>query len=134
MRNVDKWLPTKYVMRKGKLIGSRNRSMLSVSSRLMADLTASFYQHYIPIHARGNLADLGCGNVPLYETYKSFTTANTCVDWSNSTHKNQYLDVECDLNKPLPLESDSFDTIIISDVLEHIANPELIWAEMARIL
>jgi SAM-dependent methyltransferase len=134
MKNVHHWLPTKYVFRKGKLTGSRNPAFLGVSSRLNADLTASFYHRYIPLHVRGHLVDLGCGNVPLYEAYKQLITENTCVDWGNSAHQNQYVDVECDLNKPLPFEAASFDTIIISDVLEHIANPEMIWAEMSRIL
>jgi SAM-dependent methyltransferase len=100
----------------------------------MTDITASFYQHYIPLHVKGSLADLGCGNVPFFPLYKDYATSITCADWPNSAHSNQYLDYECDLNKPLPFASESFDTIIISEVLEHIANPELIWTEMARIL
>jgi SAM-dependent methyltransferase len=32
------------------------------------------------------------------------------------------------------MESSSFDTILIADVLEHIANPEVFMKEMARLL
>lgn len=134
MKNKDLWAPTKYEYRNGKLRGSNNPKHLAVSSRLMTDITASLYQKYIRKYAKGKLVDLGCGNVPFYSAYKDHITGNTCVDWPNTLHKNQYLDVECDLNQPLPLPDCYFDTIIISEVLEHIANPELVWAEMKRIL
>jgi SAM-dependent methyltransferase len=100
----------------------------------MTDITASFYQRFIPVYVKGSLADLGCGNVPLYDVYKNHVTENICVDWPNTMHSNQFLDYECDLNNPLPIPAARFDTIIISEVLEHIANPEVIWAEMSRIL
>lgn len=134
MKNVHEWQSTKYIFRKGKLIASRNPSDVGVTSRLYADLTAAFYDRFIPQYTKGHLADLGCGNVPLYHAYKNYISEVTCVDWANSLHENKYLDVVCDLNKSLPFEENHFDTIIISDVLEHIAQPEIIWAEMSRIL
>jgi SAM-dependent methyltransferase len=134
MKNVSQWTPTKYEFRNNKLRGSRNPKFLTISSRLMADITAAFYQEYIAKYATGKLVDLGCGNVPFYDLYKDLVSDNVCVDWPNSAHKNQYLDFECDLNKHFPFADAEFDTIIISEVLEHISNPELIWSEMARIL
>lgn len=134
MQNTNAWSPTKYVFRNGKLRASRNSSHVSVSSRLMTDITASFYQRAVPEHVRGRLADLGCGNVPFFELYRPYITTSTCVDWPNSLHRNQYLDVEADLNAKLPLPDQEFDTIILSEVLEHIAEPELLWSEMSRIL
>jgi SAM-dependent methyltransferase len=134
MRNSERWFPTKYELKGQKLRGSRNKNFLSVSSRLMADITASFYQENLPKYAKGRLIDLGCGNIPFYGTYRDLINENICVDWPNSGHKNEYLDFECDLNQQLPFHESEFDTIIISEVLEHISNPELTWSEMARIL
>lgn len=134
MKNVNHWLPTKYEVKGNRLRGSRNPVHLSISSRLMTDITGSFYQQYIPKYVRGKLADLGCGNVPFYDVYKNLVSENICVDWPNTMHKNQFLDFECDLNKPLPFSTWEFDSIIISEVLEHISSPEIIWSEMARIL
>lgn len=134
MKNSEQWVPTKYELKDGVLRGSRNPKKLSVSSRLMSDKIAGFYQKYLPLHAQGRLADLGCGYVPFYMAYKDLVTTTTCVDWPNSAHKNDLLDVTCDLNQPLPLPDHSADTIVLSDVLEHIANPTLLWQEMTRVL
>lgn len=134
MKNKENWFSTKYEYKNGRLRASRNPKFVSVSSRLMTDITGGFYQQYIPKHVTGKLADLGCGHVPFYETYKPYVTENTCIDWPNSAHVNQYLDLTCDLNQPIPLPDSSFNTIIISEVLEHIAEPDLIWNEMNRLL
>lgn len=134
MKNKGNWTPSKFVFRKGKLISSRNSQEVSIGSRLITDIIASYYQLYIPKYATGKLIDLGCGKVPLYEAYKNYIIDNKCVDWENTLHKNEFLDYECDLTKKLPFTDGEFDTIILSDVLEHIPHPEGLWQEMSRIL
>ncbi len=134
MRNRDKWKPSKFVYRNGKLQASRDRREVSVGSRLTADIVARFYDENLKKYARGKLLDLGCGKVPLFLAYRDYITENICVDWGNSLHKNEFLDLECDLREDLPFSEGEFDTILLSDVLEHIPNPEHLWSEMARIL
>lgn len=134
MKNKDRWIPSKFVHRKGKLIGSRNPKELGIGSRLVADITAGFYDTNLKRYAGGKLIDLGCGKVPLFETYKDLVSDNICVDWEQTFHKNDYLDFECDLTKELPFNDGEFDTIILSDVLEHIPQPGKFWREMSRIL
>lgn len=134
MRNESLWKPTKFIYRNGKLKGSQNSQELSLSSRLVANIVASYYDANLKLHARGKLIDLGCGKVPFFGAYKEYITSSTCADWATDLNKNQFLDITCDLNKQLPIESESFDTIILSDVLEHIYKPEVLWGEMNRIL
>lgn len=134
MKNATSWKPSKFTYRKGKLIGSRNPQDVAPSSRLMADVVAKHYDNYIKHHVSGSLLDLGCGKVPLYECYKQYISDNTCIDWGNTAHKNAYLDLEHDLNTKLPLDDEQFDTIILSDVLEHIYQPLVLWREMHRVL
>lgn len=134
MINKEKWHPSKFEYKKGKLSASRNVSELSVSSRLMVDIIAKLYDEYIPKYAKGKLVDLGCGKVPLYATYKDYITENICVDWGNSFHGIKYLDYECDLSQKLPFNDNEFDTVILSDVLEHIAEPEKLMTEISRIM
>jgi SAM-dependent methyltransferase len=134
MKNADRWRPSKYVFRKGRLVASRDRKEVGVASRLFTNLVAGFYDRNIKQHARGRLLDLGCGFVPLYEAYKGYVSDSVCVDWENTLHKNDYLDFGCDLTKPLPFKDAEFSTIILSDVLEHMPEPQELWREMTRIL
>jgi SAM-dependent methyltransferase len=134
MRNQEKWKPSKYVYKQGKLIASREPKEVGIGSRLIVDLIADFYDSNLEQHAKGKLLDLGCGKVPLYEAYREFVTDIICIDWSNTLHKNEYLDYELDLTKKLPFSDKEFDTIILSDVLEHIPVPGQLWKEMTRIL
>ncbi len=134
MRNAEQWKPSKFVYHNGKLRGSRDTKAVGVASRLMVDLIAGFYQRELPNYAKGHLVDLGCGKVPLYATYKDLVERNTCVDWANTHHPNPYLDQEQDLNQPIAFPDASFDTIVLSDVLEHIRTPEELVREMHRVL
>lgn len=130
MKNAQDWQPTKFVQRGGRLRSSRDSVDVGRSSRLITDLVARVYDEFLPGHAHGRLLDLGCGKVPLYGRYRTLVSDVTCVDWAADLH----IDQECDLAQPLPFASESFDTIILSDVLEHVPDPALLWREMARML
>lgn len=134
MRNADQWTPSKFVYHRGVLRGSRDPKALGIASRVIADLTARFYQRELTKFAKGQLLDLGCGKVPFYGVYKDLVSEAVCVDWSNTLHANPYVDHEIDLNGPIGLRSDSFDTVILSEVLEHIRKPEILMSEMHRLL
>jgi len=134
MRNREKWRPSKFEYAGGKLVASPNELEVGLGSRLIVNLVACHYDRYTKQHARGRLIDLGCGRVPLYDVYKNYVTDNVCVDWINTIHRNDFVDYECDLSQALPFCDEAFETIIISDVLEHIPNPDVIWREMSRIL
>lgn len=134
MKNIDEWTPSKFVYHRGRLIASRNTKEAGLPSRLIVGIVAEYYDTYIKQFAKGRLIDLGCGKVPLFEVYRDYADEIICVDWENTLHQNQFVDFECDLNEHLPFIDGEFDTIILSDVLEHIQKPDQLWAEMARIL
>jgi SAM-dependent methyltransferase len=113
---------------------SRKPTDLSISSRFSADMVAPYYEKVIRAHAQGRLLDMGCGYVPLYETYRDLVSENICIDWDNITHVNPYLDHIVDLTNALPFESCSVDTVLLTDVLEHIPEPMNLICEIARIL
>jgi SAM-dependent methyltransferase len=134
MRNEQTWKPTKYQLIRGSLRSSTDSTDVKPGSRLIVECVAKFYDCAIPKYASGRLIDLGCGKAPLYIKYKQYVSSVTCVDWGNTAHKNDHLDIECDLTQRLPLDDSSFDTVILSDVLEHVPDPSLLWSEIVRIL
>ena len=134
MKHREQWKPGKFVYRRGRLAASRDTTEVSVVSRLVTDLIAGRYHASLGKYASGRLLDLGCGKVPLYGAYKNLVTDNTCVDWGNSLHDNPFLDQQCDLTQPLPFSDGEYNTVILSDVLEHIPEPGHLMGEIARVL
>jgi len=134
MRCAETWQATKFVLVEGTLRGDRTGSHLSVGSQLIGDLMAAQYQVALARRAKGRMLDLGCGNVPLFGVYRDLVDDVVCVDWPATLHRRQHVDAFADLAKPLPFRDSCFDTILLSDVLEHIPNPEPLIGEIARTL
>ena len=134
MRDEQSWVPTKFTLRDGVLCASSDPAYVSVASRLNVQILAGKLQQLLQRFARGRLLDLGCGGVPLYLAYRSLVTSITCVDWVNSDHRLDHIDTAADLNEPLPLNSGDFETVVLTDVLEHIAQPEALLGEIRRVL
>ncbi|MBK8497659.1 MAG: class I SAM-dependent methyltransferase [Flavobacteriales bacterium] len=113
-----------------------NRREVYGGSLYIADLQ---HEHYLPLlqeHIGGHVLDIGCGPVPYYEVYKSKATAITCVDWAESVHGTEYVDCFVDLNEPgpLPFAAETFDSIVASDMVQHLKRPEAFFNEVARVL
>ncbi len=128
------WKETKYKVDKGRLVPTDEGRYLSGGSYLTAAITAEYYSKYIPKYVKGVTADLGCGFAPMYQYYKAYAQKVICIDWKNTLHKNRILDIECDLSQEIPLTDESVDTVILSDVLEHISRPKYLLKEIHRIL
>src|SRR6185437_1003954 len=122
MRNHEAWRPSKFEQdRTGKWRASRRG--VPITSRLVVDITAQAYHQMLCQHARGRLIDLGCGRVPLYGMYGNLASDVVCVDWPGSQHDTKHTDVFADLNLPLDLGDNEFDTAVASDVIEHLHSP-----------
>lgn len=126
------WQPSKFALRGGRWLSARDQ--VNVASRLFADRAVTNYVAAIRDFAHGALADLGCGNAPLAGAYAPYVESMLWVDWPGSMHQRVTLDVSQDLNQPLQIESASLDTVLLTDVLEHIARPDALVAELHRIL
>lgn len=133
MKNEADWQPTKFELGPGGLWRS-SRKNVPHRSRLIADRIAAVYSKAIKENARGRLADLGCGSVPLYAIYRPQVQSVTCVDWPGSVHATSHVDLFADLNEPLALEDGQYDTVIASDVIEHLHTPLALFSSAARAL
>lgn len=133
MQNMKDWKETKFVRRKdGQWQASRTG--VPVTSRLVADRAAEAYANAIALHANGRLVDLGCGNVPLFGMYRDVVDDIVCVDWQSGSHSSVHVDLFADLNAPLDLDESSFDTVIATDVIEHLHEPRALFSSAARAL
>lgn len=134
MKNISSWEPSKFIFSPKTRHWAANPAHVSPGSWYLVGLYVAAYERVIRAYACGHLLDLGCGMVPFYGLYKDQVSENTCIDWENSMHPNPYLDVVADLNQPFPLPDQQFDTVLCTDVLEHIADPFAFMAETARVM
>jgi SAM-dependent methyltransferase len=128
MRNTHTWQPTKFSL------SGKAGSTSEPASRIYVEAIARIYLRLVRTHARGRLLDLGCGHVPLYGFYKDLISNVTCADWPNSCHQNSFLDLALDISRDLPFQDESFDTVIRTDVLEHLPEPQNAIYNIARVL
>lgn len=132
MRNSGDWKETLIKSHNGDYFIDETR--VGKRSILVSKQTFAVYKELIKDNARGDFLDLGCGNVPYYQIYKDQVNKVICIDWANSYHENTHLDYIADLNEDIPLEPDSVDTVLLTDVLEHIREPNHLFNQISIIL
>lgn len=83
---------------------------------------------------RGVVVDLGCGEAPYKEDMLRTADRYIGVDWGNSFHDLSNIDVQADLNRPLPLADNLADVIHSESVMEHLIEPLSFLRQCERIL
>jgi len=82
---------------------------------------------------QGAVYDFGCGEMPFREWISQYVDSYTGVDWSDTQHELK-ADIVADLNRPLPINSETADTIISISAMEHLSEPRMMLNEAFRIL
>lgn len=83
----------------------------------------------------GTVVDLGSGNMP----YKTLVVSQPrveqylAVDWSQLSYYDTVPDIYWD-GKTLPMESNSVDCVLMTEVLEHLSQPSAVLKEVHRVL
>jgi ubiquinone/menaquinone biosynthesis C-methylase UbiE len=84
-------------------------------------------------HARGRLVDIGCGLKPYKETFAPHVSEHVGVDHPDSPHARTAVDVAATAYD-IPLPDSSFETALMSEVLEHLEHPLGALVEALRLL
>lgn len=91
-----------------------------------------FLEKFIPRY-KGVLYDLGSGESPYKDFFLQHADSYVAIDWGGSYHDTS-ADIDADLNKPLPVKSDTADTVVSLSVMEHLHEPQTMLNEAFRIL
>lgn len=98
---------------------------------VLSFLTAWLEHRAAPV-ARGRMLDYGSGGQPYRSLFEPLINAYVTADVA--VYGALVPDVLIEPDRPVPLPSGSFDTILASQTLEHVPNPTFYLAECARLL
>jgi SAM-dependent methyltransferase len=82
---------------------------------------------------KGNVLDIGCGEKPYEKLFNATSYMGIDIESTKEYHASSKVDVFYN-GLDLPFESNTFDTIVCFEVLEHVFEPERIVKEMFRVL
>ena len=81
-------------------------------------------------YVHGKLLDVGCGSKPYQDTYFSAATSYVGVDYASEKSRPDIIASALSL----PLDNESFDTVVSTELLEHVPDPLRALREMHRVL
>lgn len=88
-------------------------------------------------YVSGRLLDVGCGTKPYRRLFAENVTEHFGVDLRPERSANKELksaDIYCDIAGGLPFQEAEFDSILCTEVIEHVREPGALIKEMARVL
>jgi SAM-dependent methyltransferase len=109
-------------------LGTDQRKFFSPVSYLQFSMT-------VPIacqNAHGDLLDVGAGDVPYRQLFDGRVTSYRALDFARHTTEIEIIADAQDMQGIV--ESDSCDTVLLFEVLEHVRSPDRVIREVHRVL
>ena len=82
-------------------------------------------------YAHGRLLDVGCGDKPWEPAFAAVVTEHVGLERKGARAARAGVVYEGDR---IPFDDGAFDTVLSNQVLEHVADPRALWADMVRVL
>jgi SAM-dependent methyltransferase len=92
-----------------------------------ADITRHF-------PAQSRLLDVGCGSGWLAQHFAAYTGIDGSPDAVARARELGRHVIEANVDEPLPFGEESFDSVVMKDLLEHVAEPVALVREVLRVL
>lgn len=130
MKNIDSWRPS--TIRAGENTGDFEIDISRVYAGSLHVSRIQFQALYplLDKYVTGKFLDAGCGRVPYYACLKDKVQLHYCIDHSTNAQVLQYLDEEVDLSTEFILNESGFDSVLLSDVIAHVADPALMLSRL----
>ena len=110
-----------------ELAGRPARRYFSPHSYALETALTSILRRY----TSGRVLDAGCGRQPYQNLLKSLGAEYESLDTTRRTPEQTYVGDIQDMNS---IEADRFDTVLCSEVLEHLPRPAAALSEINRVL
>lgn len=85
------------------------------------------------LNTNTKILDIGCGKKPYLKLFKNSEYIGIDIQGGGHSDTEKIVDKYYD-GEHIPFESNSFDVVICTQVLEHASNPDKLIAECARVL
>ncbi len=87
-------------------------------------------------YAKGRMLDVGCGTKPYKDVFHDIVEEHLGIDYPSSVSPNKEVkNVEAYSILPfLPFKDETFDTVLATEVLEHVPEPSSAFMEINRVL
>jgi len=134
MKNISINLKELYRNRNKKLLMNGKISILEPDKIEKQSILTSLLK--AKVYAKGILLDLGCGGKPYEIIFSDIVEEYIGIDLPPTKTSNKQIkkpDVYGSALK-LPFKSESFDTILCTQVLEHVPEPKKLLEEAFRVL
>lgn len=136
MRNVLKWGKMKLddkIREKGKKLLSKGKISLLNPDKIERQSILNFLINNRS-YVRGLLLDIGCGQKP-YQSIFDPVNGYIGMDLPQTSHSigDKNIDVAGNILS-LPFKSESFDTVLSTQVIEHVSEPKKVLEEVHRVL
>jgi glycosyltransferase involved in cell wall biosynthesis len=80
------------------------------------------------------LLDVGCGTAWLQEHFRDYAGIDVSEEAVAHAQERGRNAIVHDVEQPLPFDDDSFDAVIVKDLLEHVLDPVSVVQEIGRVL